>query len=132
MFDEINNKNIWSQIYIFGKDFYFMDKYGPLINAANRAIDNAKTLLGNDNTPFNAMYKQFKTLQSLWLRMVEESADGKNRRLESICIDLELAMVECEQYLKKSSPKKEDDSKEGKEKNKEEETKEVEEKEKEE
>lgn len=87
-----------------------MDKYGPLINAAYRAIDNAKTLLENEKTPFNAMYKQFKTLQSLWFRMIEESSDG-NRKLEDVCVDLELTIADCEKFLKEHAPKKEEKEK---------------------
>lgn len=85
-----------------------MDKFGPLINAAYRAIDNANTLLENEKTPFNVMYKQYKTLQSLWFRMIEESSDG-NRRLEEVCVDLELTLSDCDKFLKEHAPKKEED-----------------------
>ena len=80
--------------------------YASLINAAQKAIDNAKILLSNENTPFNSMYKQYKSLQSLWFRMVEEASDAKSSKLEDVCIDLELTMAKCNEWIQKNSPTK--------------------------
>ena len=80
--------------------------YASLINAAQKAIDNAEILLSNANTPFNSMYKQYKSLQSLWFRMVEEASEAKSGKLEDVCIDLELTMTKCSDWIQKNSPTK--------------------------
>lgn len=94
-----------------------MGQFDALMNAANRAIDNAYVLLDTKDTPFNVMYKQYKTLQSLWFRMIEDASDSGNGRLEDLCVDLEEVVQKCEVWIKENSPtakkpvqeKKEDD-----------------------
>ena len=81
-----------------------MGQFDALINAANKAMDNADVLLASSDTPFNAVYKQYKTLQSLWFRMIEEASDSNNRRLEDTCVDLEEYVARCEDWIKKNSP----------------------------
>jgi hypothetical protein len=81
-----------------------MGQFDSLINAANKAIKNANELLENENTPFNAMYKQYKTLQSFWFRVIEDASDSSSRRLEELCVDLEDVIQRCDQWIKEHSP----------------------------
>lgn len=83
-----------------------MGQFDSLINAANKAIDSANALLESDHTPFNAMYKQYKTLQSFWFRVVEDASDSNSRRLEDLCVDLEDVVQRCEQWIQENSPTK--------------------------
>lgn len=83
-----------------------MGKYDSLINAANKAIKSANTLLESENPPFNVMYKQYKTIQSFWFRVVEDASDFNSSRLEDLCIDLECTMQQCENWIKENSPTK--------------------------
>jgi hypothetical protein len=83
-----------------------MGQFDSLINAANKAIKNANALLENENTPFNVMYKQYKTLQSFWFRVIEDAADSSARRLEELCVDLEDVIQRCEMWIKANSPTK--------------------------
>ena len=83
-----------------------MGQFDALINAANKAIDNAYVLLDNKNTPFNAMYKQYKTLQSFWFRIIEDASDSNSKRLEELCMDLEDVIQRCDQWIKDNSPTK--------------------------
>lgn len=84
-----------------------MGKFDSLINAANKAMDSAETLLDNPNTPFNVMYKQYKTLQSFWFRVIEDAAETNSGRLEDLCVDLEDVMQRCSQWIKDHSQTKE-------------------------
>lgn len=86
--------------------------YSALINAAHKAIDNAQILLSNENTPFNSMYKQYKSLQSLWFRMIEEASESSSSRLEDVCIELELVMGKCNDWIQANSPTKKEQSNE--------------------
>lgn len=88
--------------------------YAPLINAAKKAINNTEVLLSNENTPFNSMYKQYKSLQSLWFRMVEEASESSSSRLEEVCIDLEMTMTKCNEWIQANSPTKQEDKQEEK------------------
>lgn len=81
-----------------------MGQFDSLINAAYKAIKNANALLENENTPFNVMYKQYKTLQSFWFRVIEDASDSSSKRLEELCVDLEDAVQRCEQWIKENSP----------------------------
>jgi hypothetical protein len=83
-----------------------MGKFDALINAANKAMDSAETLLDNPNTPFNVMYKQYKTLQSFWFRVVEDAADSNSKHLEELCVDLEDVMQRCGLWIKDHSQNK--------------------------
>lgn len=88
--------------------------YASLINAAHKAIDNAEVLLSNENTPFNSMYKQYKSLQSLWFRMIEEASEAKSGKLEDVCIELEVTMTKCSEWIQKNSPTKPENKEEKK------------------
>lgn len=83
-----------------------MGQFDSLIGAARKAIKNANALLENADTPFNVMYKQYKTLQSFWFRVVEDASDSNSSRLEDLCVDLEDAVQRCEQWIKDNSPNK--------------------------
>ena len=83
-----------------------MGKFDALINAARKAINSSQTLVENDTTPFNVVYKSYKTLQSFWFRVVEDAAETNNSRLEDLCIDLEEAIQDCEDWIKRNSPTK--------------------------
>ena len=83
-----------------------MGKFDALISAANKAIDSAEALLDNPNTPFNVMYKQYKTLQSFWFRVIEDAADSNNGRLEDLSIDLEEIIQQCDHWIKEHSQTK--------------------------
>ena len=86
-----------------------MGQFDSLISAANKSIKNAYALLDNDDTPFNVMYKQYKTLQSFWFRVVEDASDSNSRRLEELCVDLEDVVGLCEKWIKENSPTKKQD-----------------------
>ena len=88
----------------FRKDLKKMGKFDALTNAANKAIDNAYTLTSSKDTPFGVVYKQFKTLQSLWYRVIEDAAETGNSRLEDLCVDLEQAVIVCQDWIKENSP----------------------------
>ena len=81
-----------------------MGKPNAFMSAANKAMNSAEALLENENTPFNAMYKQYKTLQSFWFRAVEDAADTNSKNLEELCVDLEAMVDRCEQWIKENSP----------------------------
>jgi hypothetical protein len=81
-------------------------KFDSLINAANKAINSANALLDSDNVPFNVMYKQYKTIQSFWLRVMDDASESNSKRLEELCIDLEDTMKCCEDWIKENSPNK--------------------------
>ena len=81
-----------------------MAQFNPLIDAAYKAINNAHTLVENEHTPFNAMYKQYKSLQSFWFRVIEDAADSNSSKLEDLCVDLEEAMQDCKAWLGTHSP----------------------------
>lgn len=81
-----------------------MGQFDSLINAANKSIKNAYALLDGEDIPFNVMYKQYKTLQSFWFRVVEDASDSNSRRLEELCVDLEDVLGLCEQWIKDNSP----------------------------
>jgi hypothetical protein len=86
-----------------------MGQFDALINAANRALDNTDLLLNNPNTPFNVMYKQYKVLQSLWFRVVEDASDSNSKKLESLCVELEEYVQACESWIDENSPTKKQD-----------------------
>lgn len=83
-----------------------MGQFDSLIGAANKAIKSARTLLETENPPFNVMYKQFKTLQSFWFRVVEDASDTNSKRLEELCVDLEEMLDKYERWIKENSPSK--------------------------
>ena len=83
-----------------------MGQFNSLINAAYKTIDSANTLLDNENAPFNAVYKQFKSLQSFWFRVVEDASDSNSKQLEELCVDLEDAVQRCEKWIKEHSSAK--------------------------
>lgn len=83
-----------------------MGQYDALIWAADKALNNTETLLEGENIPFNVVYKQFKTLQSLWFRVVEDASESNSKRLEQLSIDLENAVMRCEDWIKENSPLK--------------------------
>jgi hypothetical protein len=87
-----------------------MRQQNSLIVAANKAMDNATVLLENENTPFNAMYKQYKILQSLWFRAIEDASDTNNKWLEDLCVDLECMVQRCDAWLKEHAPSKQNDA----------------------
>lgn len=90
-----------------------MGQYDGLINAANKALKNTSMLLQGDGTPFNVMYKQYKIVQSLWFRVVEDASEANSKKLETLCIELETAVADCEEWIKNNSPtKKSEDSEE--------------------
>ena len=83
-----------------------MGQFNSLISAAYKAISSAEALLESESTPFNAMYKQYKTLQSVWFRVIEDASDSNSSRLEDLCVDLEDTLQRCEQWIKENSPTK--------------------------
>lgn len=83
-----------------------MGQHDALIWAADKALKNTDTLLEGENIPFNVVYKQFKTLQSLWFRVVEDASESNSKRLEQLSIDLENAVARCEDWIKENSPLK--------------------------
>jgi hypothetical protein len=83
-----------------------MGQFNSFVNAANKAMNSADALLENENTPFNAMYKQYKTLQSFWFRAMDDAAESNSKQLEELCVDLEDTVQRCEQWIKEHSPTK--------------------------
>ena len=83
-----------------------MGQFDSLLVAAKKAIKNAEALLESKDTPFNVMYKQYKTLQSFWLRVVEDAADFNSSKLEDLSVDLENMVIKCENWIKANSPTK--------------------------
>ena len=81
-----------------------MGQHDALIWAADKALKNTTTLLAGDDIPFNVVYKQFKTLQSLWFRVVEDASESNSKKLEQLSIDLENAVAKCEDWIKENSP----------------------------
>lgn len=75
-------------------------KYAALINAAEKALSSAKLLLENEATPINTIFRQYKLLQSLWMRMIEEASDSNMRKLEDLCVSLEMMVDRYADYLK--------------------------------
>jgi hypothetical protein len=83
-----------------------MAQFNSFVNAANKAMDSAEALLESENVPFNAMYKQYKTLQSFWFRAVDDAAESNSKQLEELCVDLEYMVQRCDQWIKENSPTK--------------------------
>jgi len=83
-----------------------MGHFDPLMAAARRSIDNATALLESQNPPFNVMYRQYKTVQSLWFRVIEDASDSNSQRLEDLCVELESVSLRLEQWIKENSPSK--------------------------
>ena len=83
-----------------------MGQFDGLINAATKALKNTDSLLQSSDTPFNVMYKQYKILQSLWFRVVEDASESNSKKLETLCIELEERVQECEDWIKENSPTK--------------------------
>ncbi len=52
------------------------------------------------------MYKQYKTLQSFWFRVIEDASDSNSKRLEELSIDLEEVLQKCDNWIKENSPTK--------------------------
>ena len=88
-----------------------MKDKSALFNAAYRTIDAADTLIASDDSPFPVVYKHFKSLQSLWFRVIEESVDTNSRRMEELSIDLENAVQRCQEWINKNSPTKHEEPK---------------------
>lgn len=88
-----------------------MKEKNALFNAAYRNIDATDALIASDDSPFPAVYKHFKSLQSLWFRVIEESVDSDSNRanasrMEDLSIDLELAIQRCQDWINRNSPTK--------------------------
>ncbi len=83
-----------------------MKDKNALFNAAYRNIDAADALIATDKSPFPAVYKQFKSLQSLWFRVIEESVDTNSSRMEELSMDLEDAIQRCQAWINENSPTK--------------------------
>lgn len=83
-----------------------MKNKGALYNAAYRTIDAADALIASDNSPFSSVYRHFKSLQSLWFRVIEESVDANSSRMEELSIDLEMAIQRCQAWIDINSPTK--------------------------
>ena len=81
-----------------------MGQFDGIISASNRALETANLLLESNDTPFNVMYKQYKAMQSLWFRVVEEASESNSRKLESLSIDLEECIAKCEAWIENNSP----------------------------
>lgn len=82
----------------------YMSNIPALINRAQKYIDDANVLLSNENTPFNTMYRYLKSMRSMWIRLVEESVDVSNSRLEEKCMDLELTIEKVQEWINTNSP----------------------------
>lgn len=87
-----------------------MKEKSSLFNAAYRNIDSADALIASDKTPFAAVYKQYKSLQSLWFRVIEESVDSNSSRMEELSIALEEAIQRVQEWINKNSPTKDKDA----------------------
>ena len=75
-----------------------------LLKRAQKYIDDAEVLLSNENTPFNTMWRYFKSMQSMWLRLIDESVENSNSRLEDMCVDLELTIEKVQKWINEHSP----------------------------
>lgn len=75
-----------------------------LLKRAQKYIDDAEVLLSNENTPFNTMWRYFKSMQSMWLRLIDESVENSNSRLEDMCIDLELTIEKVQKWINEHAP----------------------------
>lgn len=80
-----------------------MAKYDSLLAAANREMKNTDVLLSNDDTPFHVIYAQYKTLQSLWFRLVEDASISNSRKLEDMCVNLEEHVQTCKEWVDRNS-----------------------------
>lgn len=78
-----------------------------LIKRAQKYIDDAEVLLSNENTPFNTMWRYFKSMQSMWLRLIDESVENSNSRLEDMCVDLELTIEKVQKWINDHAPAQE-------------------------
>lgn len=85
-----------------------MGQFDSLILSAKKAIDNADKALEHEEPQFRVIYRHYKNLQSFWLRMVEEASETQSRRLEDLCVDLEMAVQKCEDWIKENSPKEDE------------------------
>ena len=83
-----------------------MKEKNALFNAAYRTIDAADALIASDASPFPVVYKHYKSLQSLWFRVIEESVDSNSSRMEELSMDLEMAIQRCQEWINKNSPTK--------------------------
>ena len=102
------------KINLFGLSDIKMKDKNSLFNAAYRNIDAADALIASDKTPFAAVYKQYKSLQSLWFRVIEESVDSNSSRMEDLSIDLEEAIQRVQTWINENSPTKNKESEEDK------------------
>ena len=75
-----------------------------LLKRAQKYIDDAEVLLSNENTPFNTMWRYFKSMQSMWLRLIDESVENSNSRLEDMCVDLELTIEKVQKWINEHAP----------------------------
>ena len=75
-----------------------------LLKRAQKYIDDAEVLLSNENTPFNTMWRYFKSMQSMWLRLIDESVENSNGRLEDMCVDLELTIEKVQKWINEHAP----------------------------
>lgn len=78
-----------------------------LIKRAQKYIDDAEVLLSNENTPFNTMWRYFKSMQSMWLRLIDESCENPSSRLEDMCVDLELTIEKVQRWINEHAPAQE-------------------------
>lgn len=78
-----------------------------LLKRAQKYIDDAEVLLSNENTPFNTMWRYFKSMQSMWLRLIDESVENSNGRLEDMCVDLELTIEKVQKWINEHAPETE-------------------------
>jgi hypothetical protein len=75
-----------------------------LLKRAQKYIDDAEVLLSNENTPFNTMWRYFKSMQSMWLRLIDESVENSSSRLEDMCVDLELTIEKVQKWINEHAP----------------------------
>lgn len=75
-----------------------------LLKRAQKYIDDAEVLLSNENTPFNTMWRYFKSMQSMWLRLIDESVENSSGRLEDMCVDLELTIEKIQKWINEHAP----------------------------
>lgn len=75
-----------------------------LLKRAQKYIDDAEVLLSNENTPFNTMWRYFKSMQSMWLRLIDESVENSSSRLEDMCVDLELTIEKVQRWINEHAP----------------------------
>lgn len=86
-----------------------------LLKRAQKYIDDAEVLLSNENTPFNTMWRYFKSMQSMWLRLIDESVENSSSRLEDMCVDLELTIEKVQKWITEHAPTPETPKEESKE-----------------